>query len=44
MVVQICKTLGARVITTSGSDKRVAKAKTLGPDELIIKRRMLGLA
>ena len=35
MVVQICKVLGARVITTAGSDKRVAKAKTFGADEVI---------
>jgi len=35
MVVQICKALGARVITTAGSDERVAKARTFGADEVI---------
>jgi NADPH2:quinone reductase len=35
MVVQICKALGARVIATAGSDKRIAKSKTFGADEVI---------
>ena len=35
MVVQICKALGARIIATAGSDKRAAKAKTFGADEVI---------
>ncbi len=35
MVVQISKALGARVITTAGSDERVAKAKIFGADEVI---------
>ena len=33
MVVQMAKALGARVIATSGSDERVAKAKAFGADE-----------
>jgi len=33
MVVQMAKALGARVITTAGSDERVAKAKAFGADE-----------
>ena len=35
MVVQISKALGARVITTAGSDVRVVKATTFGADEVI---------
>jgi len=33
MVVQMAKALGARVITTAGSDEKVAKAKAFGADE-----------
>jgi len=33
--IQIAKSLGARVITTAGSDEKLAKAKELGADHLI---------
>ena len=33
MVVQMAKTLGARVITTASSDEKLAKAKAFGADE-----------
>jgi len=33
--IQIAKCLGARVITTAGSDEKLAKAKELGADHLI---------
>ena len=35
MGIQIAKMLGARVITTAGSDWKLEKAKQLGADELI---------
>jgi len=35
MAIQIGKLLGARVITTAGSDEKLAKAEKLGADELI---------
>jgi len=35
MVVQMAKIAGARVITTAGSDEKVAVAKQLGADEVI---------
>jgi NADPH2:quinone reductase len=35
MVVQMAKALGARVITTAGSDQKVAAARELGADEAI---------
>jgi NADPH:quinone reductase-like Zn-dependent oxidoreductase len=33
--IQIAKLLGARVITTAGSDEKLAKARALGADEVI---------
>lgn len=33
--IQIAKALGARVITTAGSDEKLAKARELGADEII---------
>ena len=33
--IQVAKLLGARVLTTAGSDEKLAKAKQLGADELI---------
>jgi NADPH:quinone reductase-like Zn-dependent oxidoreductase len=33
--IQIAKLLGARVLATAGSDEKLAKAKTLGADEVI---------
>lgn len=35
MVVQMAKLIGARVITTGGSDEKCAQAKSLGADECI---------
>jgi NADPH2:quinone reductase len=35
MVVQMSKAIGARVITTAGSDDKVTKARELGPDSAI---------
>jgi NADPH:quinone reductase-like Zn-dependent oxidoreductase len=35
MAIQIAKLFGARVITTAGSDEKLAKARELGADDLI---------
>lgn len=35
MAIQMAKLAGARVLTTVGSDDKIAKAKTLGADEVI---------
>jgi NADPH:quinone reductase len=35
MVVQMAKALGARVLTTAGSDRKVALAKELGADQVV---------
>jgi len=34
--IQICKMLGARVITTTGTDEKAERAKKLGADEVIV--------
>ena len=39
MVVQMAKAIGARVITTAGSDAKVAACKQLGADEVIAYHR-----
>ncbi len=35
MVVQMAKAIGARVLTTGGSDEKCARAKALGADEVV---------
>ena len=39
MAIQMAKLAGARVLTTVGSEEKVAKAKALGADEVIIHSR-----